>query len=420
MHRDSEIQISLQIRLGRLRTRRRATQQRRCSRQLQRRVERDLLGRFVCRVCWCSSSRVDGSCRVWGSFNAQRSVDVSPPVDARLGRGRPNEVIRGNHFHNTLVFLQCCNASALLNIGRSSRVGLGHHTRPVAGIKDRQVGVVRVERPNAVVVHRESVHASSRGQRPNLDRLIRRSRHDRIPSLVDQDIPNIIGVTHELGYQLPGPGIPYTNDILGSARGQHRGDGTQGVDGALLGHVISAGIYTQDFTATIQIPQIEFMIKTSRRNPTSLAAGTRQGLDVVGMLADALGDLGRFRVWAPESHGGVGRGRDQGGVILGQDDVVDPMTMGLDLGFEAGRARFAIGRRERIRRGERSKGTVKVPRANDTVATCGIPWGDTLEAVQPTWRVEQEVTTARLIGLHLVVFLPRLTGWSSVGQRPSH
>jgi hypothetical protein len=66
------------------------------------------------------------------------------------------------------------------------------------------------------------------------------------------------------------------------------------------------------------------------------------------------------------------------------------MTMSLDLSFETSRAWLVIGRGVWIRGMERTERAVEVPRANDTVATSGIPSGKkqivTLEAVQPTWR----------------------------------
>lgn len=85
------------------------------------------------------------------------------------------------------------------------------------------------------------------------------------------------------------------------------------------------------------------MIETPRSDPTRVTAGGRQRLHVIRMFPDALRNLGGLGVRSPESHGGVGRGGDQGGVVLGQDDVVDPVAMGLDLRFKPGRAWLAIG-----------------------------------------------------------------------------
>lgn len=89
---------------------------------------------------------------------------------------------------------------------------------------------------------------------------------------------------------------------------------------------------------------------------------------------------------APESHGRIGRGGNERGIALCQDYVVDPVTMSLNLSFEAGRARLLMGRRcvFRGRRGRKRK--VEIPGTNDAVAARGVPGrGDViLVLVQPT------------------------------------
>lgn len=89
---------------------------------------------------------------------------------------------------------------------------------------------------------------------------------------------------------------------------------------------------------------------------------------------------------APESHGRIGRGGNERGITLCQDYVVDPVTMSLNLSFEAGRARLLIGRRCVFsgRRGRKRK--VEIPGTNDAVAARGVPGrGDViLVFVQPT------------------------------------
>lgn len=85
---------------------------------------------------------------------------------------------------------------------------------------------------------------------------------------------------------------------------------------------------------------------------------------------------------APESHGRVGRGGNERGIALCQDNVVDPMTMGLNLGFEAGRTRL-LG----VFRGRRGgKRKVEIPGTDDAVAARGVSGrGDViLASVQPT------------------------------------
>lgn len=91
-------------------------------------------------------------------------------------------------------------------------------------------------------------------------------------------------------------------------------------------------------------------------------------------------------MWAPESHGRVGRGGNERGIVLCQDYVVDPMTMGLNLGFEAGRARLLIRRRCVFRGGRGRKRKVEIPGTNHAVAARGVSGrGDViLVSVQPT------------------------------------
>jgi hypothetical protein len=89
---------------------------------------------------------------------------------------------------------------------------------------------------------------------------------------------------------------------------------------------------------------------------------------------------------APESHGRVGRGGNERGVVLCQDDVVDPMTMGLNLGFEAGRTGLLVRRRCVFRGRRGGKREVEIPGTDDAVAACGVSGreGIILVSVQPT------------------------------------
>lgn len=68
-----------------------------------------------------------------------------------------------------------------------------------------------------------------------------------------------------------------------------------------------------------------------------MVAWARQRFHVICMFSDPLRYFDRLRMWAPQSHGRVGRGGNERRVVLCQDDVVDPMTVGLDLGLEASR-----------------------------------------------------------------------------------
>lgn len=89
---------------------------------------------------------------------------------------------------------------------------------------------------------------------------------------------------------------------------------------------------------------------------------------------------------APESHGRVGRGGNERGIVLCQDYVVDPMTMGLNLRFKAGRARLFVRRRCTFRGGRGGERKVEIPGTDDTVAARRVSGrGDViLVSVQPT------------------------------------
>ena len=78
---------------------------------------------------------------------------------------------------------------------------------------------------------------------------------------------------YELCYQFSRFGIPYTDDVLRPAAGEHRRAGPKGIDRALFGRIVVTGINAQDLSAAIKVPQEKLMVKSTRRNPVRLAAG---------------------------------------------------------------------------------------------------------------------------------------------------
>lgn len=155
------------------------------------------------------------------------------------------------------------------------------------------------EGPNAVIVHRQGMHAAPRSQRPNLDGLIGRGGHDGVPILVNQNITDIIRMPHELGNQLPRLRIPHPDHAFRAAAGDDRGDGAQGIDRAFGGAVFAAGINVENLTATVQIPEIKLVVQAAGSNPVEMTARGSQGFDVVGVLTDALGDFSGVGVRSP-------------------------------------------------------------------------------------------------------------------------
>lgn len=103
-------------------------------------------------------------------------------------------------------------------------------------------------------------------------------------------------------------------------------------------------------------------------------------LDIIRVLAHGVRRLGLVRVRAPYSDRQIGRGGYQGGVVLGEHDVIDPMRVCLGLSSE-GRLRFSLGLRLRLRVVGRCEGILgrlavqiqmEVPRADDTVSSSRV------------------------------------------------
>lgn len=113
--------------------------------------------------------------------NWKGGVNITPAVYAGLGGRRPDMVASRYHLEDTFVFLERRNGDPLLDIRTASRICLGDKTGPITRVKDGQLRVVRIKRPNAVIMHCQRMHASSRRQGPDLNCLVRRCSHDRVP-----------------------------------------------------------------------------------------------------------------------------------------------------------------------------------------------------------------------------------------------
>lgn len=79
-----------------------------------------------------------------------------------------------------------------------------------------------VERPDAVVVHRQGVHASSCSERPDLDRLVGRGRHDPISVSSNQDVSDVVCVAHKFRDRLSRFRIPDSDHALRATAGEDR------------------------------------------------------------------------------------------------------------------------------------------------------------------------------------------------------
>lgn len=87
------------------------------------------------------------------------------------------------------------------------------------------------------------------------------------------------------------------------------------------------------------------MIQAARGDPVLVGAGRGDALDVVGVQTDGLGRLVVRSGRTPELDGDVRRGRDEGVAVLGEDEVVDPVGVCLNLLAELGGRWLIVGRR---------------------------------------------------------------------------
>src|SRR5277367_3722716 len=132
------------------------------------------------------------SVRFW-ELNLRPSINICPAVDRRARSSRPDVVSTCDDFTDTLIFLCYCQRKPIIHLSqRTSDICLDDKARPVTGIEYSKLWVVREQRPNTVIVHGQSMHASASRHTPYFDCLIRACCHNGIASLIDQDIPYII------------------------------------------------------------------------------------------------------------------------------------------------------------------------------------------------------------------------------------
>lgn len=110
-----------------------------------------------------------------------------------------------------------------------------------------------------------------------------------------------------------------------------------------------------------------------------MGAGRGQALDVVAVEANSLRRCGIVGSGAPDFDGDVGRGGNEGFVVLGEGEIVDPVRVGLDLLTERGCGLW--GRRGVVEAGERAVALavlggleveVQVPGADDAVPAARV------------------------------------------------
>ncbi len=247
--------------------------------------------------CWAFGTLLRGRCRRW--FYLELSVDVHPTIDARArGRG-PDRVTDRENAGNTVVFLTDGHGHSVIDFHGPPSVGFRDQARLVSGVKDGQVRIIRVHAPHAVVVHGQRVDASACHDRPDLDGLVRRSRQQGIAIVADENIPHVVGVSHELGNAFAGLGVPQPHDTVRPATGQQGASGAQGIDRA-LDHIFGlADVDLQRLARPIQIPEAYLVVQPSRRDPVGRPIRRGETLDVVAVGADSVGLRRLFAVRSP-------------------------------------------------------------------------------------------------------------------------
>lgn len=145
----------------------------------------------------CTRSTMMSEC--FGQLDLISGVDICPTIDGRAGCGRPYIAATSQHLGDSVILLGYSYRNAVVHLAQSAAdVGLHHQTGPITAVEHTQLGVLRKETPDTVVMHRQGVHASSCRHAPDFHGLIRAGRHDRVASLVNQDRPHIVGMAHEL------------------------------------------------------------------------------------------------------------------------------------------------------------------------------------------------------------------------------
>lgn len=203
-------------------------------------------------------------------------------------------------------------------------------------------------------------------------------------------------MTDELGDQLPGLGIPHPHYAFGAATGQHGATSGQRIYRAFFRLLIRAIVDLQCLAAAMEIPQNDFVIQSARRDPRSALARRCKAFHVVRMATKGDREVIRFGMRAPDAHSGIRRRRHERGVVLRQNDVIDPMAMSLHLMPECCRTGLALLRRK-----------VQIPRANYPIAAGGVSisiaqavdqlsqFGNPVSSKSDPYKIELSVSTAR-------------------------
>lgn len=314
-----------------------------------------------------------------GELDLGGCLDVIPPVDARARCGGPDVFSSSNDLVDTLMLLADCDGQTFVHLSTIAHIALGDETRAVRRVEDGELWIFGEQRPDAVVVHGERVHAATSRHGPHLDRLVGGARENGVAILRNEDIAHIVRVADKLCDALSCARVPNADDALWAAAGNDAGRHSEGVDGALGGVLVLAHGNLELLARAIEVPQADLAIQSTRGYPRLAATGRGDPLDIVGMEAYGLGRKGIGGSGAPDLDGDVGRGRDEGSRVLGEDDVVDPVGVGLDLLAELGGWGLVVCG---IRVGEGvalgggvGEVEVQVPGADDAVAAARVAAG---------------------------------------------
>lgn len=152
-------------------------------------------------------------------LNVGARVNIVPSVDRRALGGAPNVIPGSDYFENHIVLLRDGQGKTVVNLS-STNIRFHDESGPITAVEDREFWILRIQRKYGIVVHRQSMHTTAGRQTPDLDSLIRASRHHGVARAAEQDRPHIASVATEFRDSLSCPGIPKMQYRLRPAVGQ--------------------------------------------------------------------------------------------------------------------------------------------------------------------------------------------------------
>ena len=163
--------------------------------------------------------------------------------------------------------------------------------------------MIRVQRPDAIVVHCQCVHTSARSHRPDFNGLVRGGGHERASIIAHQNAPDVVRMTYKLGDVLTRFRIPQSDNTLWSSAGNDGSFGTEGIYGTLGDAFFClAHINLKALARSIEIPETYLMVKASRSHPAGTRAGRSKTFDIVAVCSNRCCSASVLRIRPPRFH----------------------------------------------------------------------------------------------------------------------